>query len=63
MVIRYTSGKSFTFSEITGKYSISDYTRYDLESGHYDLQTGYVTFTDGSMYYGEWIMNYGSVVF
>ena len=54
-------GKSFTFSEITGKYSISDYTRYDLESGHYDLQTGYVTFTDGSMYYGEWIMNYGSV--
>lgn len=54
-------GNSFTFSEITGKYSISDYTRYDLEYGHYDLQTGYVTLTDGSMYYGEWIMNYGSV--
>ena len=54
-------GNSFTFSEITGKYSISDYTKYDLEYGHYDLQTGYVTFTDGSMYYGEWIMNYGSV--
>ena len=54
-------GNSFTFSEITGKYSISDYTKYDLEYGHYDLQTGYVTFTDGSMYYGEWIMNYSSV--
>lgn len=54
-------GKSFTFSEITGKYSISDYTRYDLEYGHYDLQTGYVTLTDGSMYYGEWIMNYSAV--
>ena len=54
-------GNSFTFSEITGKYSISDYTRYDLEYGHYDLQTGYVTLTDGSMYYGEWIMNYSSV--
>ena len=54
-------GNSFTFSEITGKYSISDYTRYDLEYGHYDLQTGYVTLTNGSMYYGEWIMNYGSV--
>ena len=54
-------GNSFTFSEITGKYSISDYTRYDLEYGHYDLQTGYVTLTDGSMYYGEWIMNYDSV--
>ena len=54
-------GNSFTFSEITGKYSVSDYTRYDLEYGHYDLQTGYVTLTDGSMYYGEWIMNYSSV--
>ena len=54
-------GNSFTFSEITGKYSISDYTRYDLEYGHYDLQTGYVTLTDGSMYYGKWIMNYSSV--
>lgn len=54
-------GNSFTFSEITGKYSISGSTRYDLEYGHYDLQTGYITFTDGSMYYGEWIMNYNSV--
>ena len=54
-------GNSFTFSEITGKYSISGSTRYDLEYGHYDLQTGYVTFTDGSMYYGEWIMNYSAV--
>ena len=54
-------GNSFTFSEITGKYSISGSTRYDLKYGHYDLQTGYVTFTDGSMYYGKWIMNYSSV--
>ena len=54
-------GKSFTFSETTGKYSISDYTAYTLKNGHYDLQTGYMTFTDGSMYYGEWIMNYGAV--
>ena len=54
-------GKSFTFSEITGKYSISDYTAYTLKNGHYDLQTGYMTFTDGSMYYGEWIMNYSAV--
>lgn len=54
-------GNSFTFSEITGKYSIRDSTRYDLEYGHYDLQTGYVTLTDGSMYYGEWIMNYSAV--
>lgn len=54
-------GNSFTFSEITGKYSISGSTRYDLEYGHYDLQTGYITFTDGSMYYGEWIMNYSAV--
>ena len=54
-------GNSFSFSETTGKYSISDYTAYTLKNGHYDLQTGYMTFTDGSMYYGEWIMNYSSV--
>ena len=54
-------GNRFSFSETTGKYSISDYTAYTLKDGHYDLQTGYMTFTDGSMYYGEWIMNYGAV--
>ena len=59
--VRIHIGNRFSFSETTGKYSISDYTAYTLKNGHYDLQTGYMTFTNGSMYYGEWIMNYGAV--
>ena len=50
---KFTIGKSYYFSEITGSYSLRDTVSYIFVSGYYpDFDTGYMVMTSGHMYYG-----------
>lgn len=49
----FTIGKSYYFSEVTGRYSLRDTVSYIFVSGyHPDFDTGYMVMSSGHMYYG-----------
>ena len=55
-------GKSYYFSEVTGKYSLTNTTAHVMPSGYvYAIDVGYMVMTSGKMYYGEFRGVYGSL--
>lgn len=55
-------GKSYYFSEVSGKYSLTNTTAHVMPSGYvYAIDVGYMVMTSGKMYYGEFRGVYGSL--
>ena len=55
-------GKSYYFSEVTGKYSLTNTTAHVMPSGYVTaIDVGYMVMTSGKMYYGEFRGVYGSL--
>ena len=55
-------GKGYNFSDITGKYSLTNTTKHVMPSGYvYAIDVGYMVMTSGKMYYGEFRGVYGSL--
>lgn len=55
-------GKGYNFSDITGKYSLTNTIKHVMPSGYvYAIDVGYMVMTSGKMYYGEFRGVYGSL--
>lgn len=55
-------GKGYNFSDITGKYSLTNTTKHVMPSGYvYAIDVGYMVMTSGKMYYGEFRGVHGSL--